>query len=122
MFQLDRLLESSNLMSAYASAAIVGAMLAIVAMQMSWNEAVEHGIDPPLMLNFRRVSFVLLALALMWSVSYAETKGWQPWPPALAIVMVLDFYLGVLIVMIARKSRASWHDTPEVARNGTIDH
>jgi hypothetical protein len=125
MFPLTRLLESADLTGVFALASIAGSMLSIVAMQMSWNEAMERGVDTPAMLNLRRASFILVSLTLLWSLSYAETKGWQPWPPAVAIVLALDFYLSVLIIMVGMKSGASsrsrW-ESPQVRNNGTYDH
>lgn len=122
MFQFDRLLEAQNLTTAYVLITLIGVCLAVVAMQVSWNEAVSRGIDPPSAMNLRRLSFVLIALAMLWSLNYAEQKGWQPWPPLLAIVAALDLYFAVLIGLILRKSRAAWHEAPGLQRHGTVDH
>ncbi len=32
---------------------------------------------------------MFIALALLWSLAYSETKGWQPWPPDLAIIITI---------------------------------
>lgn len=131
MVQIDRLLEQLDLRTLYALASIAGALLSLIAMQFSWEESTRRGGDTNVMLNLRRASFVIISLTLLWSLSYAETKGWQPWPPALAIVLAVDFYLLVLICMVARKvtsafSRsttvAPWPRPSRVRHDGSLDH
>jgi hypothetical protein len=105
MFAVNRLLESIDLVPYFTGLALAGVFLALIAMQMSWNEAIQRGVDTPVTMNLRRASFVAVALSLLWSLSYAETTGWQPWPPALAMVGALDFYFAVLIAIIVVKAR-----------------
>lgn len=91
---IDRFLEGSDLSMAHTALALIGFFLAVYVMQLTQYQG-EDGVDPPFIRALRRISLAVLAWALLWSVSYAITKGWQPWPAELMMILGID---GVLLV------------------------
>lgn len=48
---------------------------------------------PPAVVHLRRASILLIALSLLWTLTFAYDKTWEPWPPYLAVVGSFDIYL-----------------------------
>lgn len=48
----------------------------------------------------RRMSLSLMMLAMLWCAMYGYEKGWQPWPPVVAIMLALDFNILVAILIM----------------------
>lgn len=84
-------LDSVDLKGAHFVASLLGVGLALYVMQL-WGHgsvAYEHFVVNQL----RRTSLIILALALLWSLSYAEIRQWQPWPSDLLTVIAVDIFL-----------------------------
>jgi cell division protein FtsW (lipid II flippase) len=99
MIWITTMLEHADLRTAHAIAAIGGMMLSVLSM---------YNINP----NFRmvthyayRVGFACIALALLWIFSYAQEKNWQPWPPQIALMAAVDYFLFVRL----------WHKKHSIA-------
>ena len=89
---LNRVLESYDLTGLHTIAALFGVLVAIHLMQLSWH-SVEDYQDPAAIRWAHRTGLALIALALLWSVNYAEVKHWQPWPADVFVIIALDFAL-----------------------------
>lgn len=108
MTHIDLILESRNLASLYAFLALVGVVLCLVVMQEIWHDPVSSW-DPLPLRWLRRLSLALVALVLLWSVSYLLRKDWQPWPPMLGMVAVLDLWLAVQAAILwVRQVPSQW--------------
>jgi hypothetical protein len=98
-------LEELDLSLLYLAVSIGGALLAIYAMQFVSCGIIGQGDTIP-MRHIRRAALAILALALLWSVSYGETRRWQPWPPELFVRLAVDLYL--LMSVITAHRRCPW--------------
>lgn len=92
--QIDLALESVDLSSLHTSLTIVGAMLAVYVMTLTSYEH-EDAKDPTWLRWARRSVLALMAWSFLWSLSYSETKNWQPWPPELLMIVSMIGYLSV---------------------------
>lgn len=92
---INSALESCNLVWLHSLLCLIGAVLGIIVMQMTSHLDDEVGEDPIWVIYVRRISMWLLVGSLMWCWSYALTKGWQPWPAYVALLMALDVSLTI---------------------------
>lgn len=46
----------------------------------------------------RRIGVGLVAIGLLWSVSYAYYRGWQPWAPYLIVLLGINLALASAIL------------------------
>jgi len=84
----------------------VGVLLCVYFMQiMNATKLLVPG-DGSASYHIRRVGLACLALALCWASIYSTTKGWQPWPPDVLIIAMVDVLLTVNIVVARRTLRA----------------
>jgi len=105
--ELDLLLENFDLARVFGIACIAGFVLVLYVMQIAGPRDEAMG-DPPILRYFRRVSLVVLSITMLWAFSYSMTKGWQPWPPFLALVLAIDFnFLILALTMFLRARRLS---------------
>lgn len=101
---IDRFLEGLDLTTVHTILTIAGMFLAVYVMQLTSHVNEDH--NDPLVLRWgRRASLASVALALLWSLSYSQTKGWQPWPPELALVVSVIAILGVRAIAIHARMR-----------------
>ena len=89
---LNQILEAHDLTGLHTVASLIGVFAAVHLMQLSWHnpEDFQDGIAIRWM---HRTSLAAIALALLWSVNYAEIKHWQPWPADVFVIIALDFRL-----------------------------
>lgn len=79
-------LETTDLTSSHTILALFGAGLSVYVMALTSYE--REDINDPVWLQwFRRLYLGMGALALLWSISYSTTKGWQPWPPEVCLIL-----------------------------------
>ena len=62
----------------------------------------------------RRVSMLFKGLAMAWCADYGHNHGWMPWPPVVALVLALDFYILVRILIMYQDIRAHREGRREV--------
>lgn len=105
--QIDRALEGCDLSSIHTILTIAGMFLAVYVMQLT-SHANEDAGDHWVLRWGRRTSLAMVALALLWSLSYSQTKSWQPWPPEIALIVALIGVLGfrALAIKAAIRRRA----------------
>lgn len=101
---LDTFLDGVDLSAIHAVASLIGMVMVVLLMQMSWHKMIAPT-DPELLTHFRRVGMLGLAMTLWWSFSYSLEKGWQPWPPHLAMVIALDLWLAVSVTSAVIRRR-----------------
>lgn len=83
---IDRFLEAADLTSVHTFLTIAGALLALFVMNQTSH--LDEDKDDPFVVRWgNRISMGGIALALLWSLSYSQTKNWQPWPPELALIV-----------------------------------
>lgn len=54
-----------------------------------------------------RISYILLALTMLWCVSYGYDRDWQPWPPFVVFLMVWNLNLLAKVVILRQDIRRS---------------
>lgn len=94
---LESYLETSDLQTMHAALSIAGVMLSTHLMQLAWHNPEEGGMTLRLM---RRLNLAIVALAMLWSLSYATDRHWQPWPPSLLITLCVDAMMLIRILVI----------------------
>ena len=103
---IDRILDGVDLTGAHTVLALAGALLAVYVMQLTHYEA-EDRVDHWLIRRARRVGLALLSLAFLWSLTFSETRNWQPWPPEIVAFFAMDLLLAVRIAAIWARIRRS---------------
>ena len=89
MDSITLLLENTDLGYIHALCSITGIILSVLSMS---------GINPKFQIKKHysyRVGYALIGLALAWNINYAIDKSWQPWPPNLALIIAVDYFLAV---------------------------
>lgn len=104
-------LEGIDLTYVHTVLCLFGALLAVYLMQLTSHEA-EDGVDPPLLRWLRRLSLAAVALALLCSVLYSDARGWQPWPPHLALIVAVIMVLGIRTLAIRARIRRDGSRAP----------
>ena len=110
MTEINHFFESLDLRSAHWIVSFIGVFLCVFAMQ-SWS----HGIVDvdnkfPIINGMRRVSLWLMALSFLWGLGYVEQHPkWQPWPPDLFAIIVVDIFLSTAIIATFLRRAALRH-------------
>lgn len=115
---IDRILDGVDLSGFYTVLSLAGALLAVYVMQVTRYEA-EDRADPPALRNARTAGLAILSLSLLWSLTFSETRQWQPWPPALIMLASVDALLVIKIIAIRARIRrlGRYRDAPSVRNN-----
>lgn len=102
-------LEICDLVPIHFVLAMFGCMLTLYVMQIT-SHYQEDRRDPLWTQVAHRLGLVLLALTFLWQFLYVYDKGWQPWPPALAMDAVIIFVLLVraIAVNLAQKRKTDF--------------
>ena len=96
---MQKLLESIDLTALHVIGTIFGVLLAIYAAQAMWHDS-ESQRDCWLVRYGRKLAYPILALAFLWSLDYAYTKGWTPWAPDVVIIWAIDAIISFRILAI----------------------
>ncbi len=103
---LDKVLESYDLTAIHTILTLVGFFLALYVMQQT-SHVNEDRADHWFLRWINRFSFAGLALVFLWSLSYSQTKSWQPWPPDIGMdAAVIVLLAGRAWAIIAHVRRA----------------
>lgn len=97
--EIDSLLERIDLIGPYALLTFLGAFASMYIMQKGAHDDEMRGF-PEFMIVLRRWSWGFLSMGLFWCLTYASGKNWQPWPPMVGLLVVLDFNLFMKIVAL----------------------
>lgn len=102
MIHLDHVLEGFDLSIVHTILTAIGFFLTILVMQLTGHvdlfEDWRHRWS-------RRSALAVLALSLLWSLSWSETRLWQPWPPDLLTLAALIGIMSLWAVSLIRKRR-----------------
>ena len=101
---INRLFEGADLTAAHTILAMAGFFLSVYVMQLTHWEA-EDDVDPKPIRFIRRAVLALLAWAMLWSLSYSQDHGWQPWPAELLLMLAIDMILVIRAVSIKARIR-----------------
>lgn len=112
----DRLLEGQDLTQVFIVTVMIAVFSSLYLAQVAWRSDSEAGV-PHLLALARRASATFMSLMLLWAVYFGYSKGWQPWPPLIGILIALDFHNIVRIAYHAfqercREERSSGADSP----------
>lgn len=102
---IDRLLSEFDLSAPFGVLVFLGAILSVFLAQVSWQREVNRG-DPGLLRNVRRVGYFLQALSFIWALDYGSKHQWEPWPPFVFIIAVMDANMLVRIITIHVRAAA----------------
>lgn len=97
-------LEGTDLTGIHTGLCLFGAILALYLMQLTSSEA-EDSVDPWAIRWGRRASLAATGVTLLGCVLYSDAKGWQPWPPHLALVACVVMVLGIRTIAIRARIR-----------------
>lgn len=86
--QIAHLLDSL-LMPTFYVLTLFGAIVSIHVMQATSHYHEDRG-DPLALQWAHRATLVALALTLLWMLTYARNKEWEPWPPVVVLLFVVD--------------------------------
>lgn len=100
---LNQWFDNSSFAVAHNVFCLLGVFLCLYVMQLWSSGAIQK--DHPVIMQTRRGAMILLALALLWSLSYAYDKAWDPWPADVLIVIAIDAMLGVTIAAAAMRGK-----------------
>jgi hypothetical protein len=89
---LDRFATQYDLTLLHAVLCWAGIVMALWCHQL-WGRGIINLVDCVTIRGLHRMSYVMLALSLCWSVSYAASTHWQPWPSYVLTVLAVDMYL-----------------------------
>lgn len=101
---IDQVIEGRDLSTLHSLLTLIGAGLAIYVMQLTSHEH-EDAVDPAWIRWGRRFVLGCIALAFLWSLNYAQTKSWQPWPPEIMLVLAVIGQLAVRAAAIHLRIR-----------------
>src|SRR5882724_1508715 len=97
-------LEGTDLTGVHTTLCLFGAGLALYLMQLTSSES-EDSVDPWAIRWGRRASLAMTGVTLLGCVLYSDAKGWQPWPPHLALVACVVLILGIRTLAIRARIR-----------------
>jgi hypothetical protein len=106
---LDRIADGVNLSILHATLTFIGLVATVYVMQMA-HAVAEKDRQTEWVLWLGRGGLALLMWGMLWSLSFAFQKEWQPWPPQLLVYAAVD------IIMIARG--LSLHNHMKRVRDG----
>jgi hypothetical protein len=96
---LELLIEQTDLRLAHVVLCLSGVLLSTHLMQLVWHNPDEGG----LVLRWaRRLNLALVALAMLWSLSIADQKGWQPWPAMVLLLLSVDVMMLIRVIVVYR--------------------
>lgn len=105
-FAISAVLDGVNLSGVYFTASLSGALMALYVMLLWSHGAVEMEGDCWFARHSRRIALGAWSLAMLWSLAYSATKGWQPWPPYLLSTLAVDAFLISTIIVAFKRKRA----------------
>ena len=71
--------------------------------------------------DVRRISLLGTLVALCWAVIYGYDRGWQPWPPFVAVMVTFNIHILARIIIMKqdvnrlRGETTSWHHLKDMA-------
>lgn len=68
--------------------------------------------DPVWLQWCRRISYAVVALAMMWSLNYQVATGWGPWPPAVLLMFGLILMMAVRAAAVHLRIMREGHRRP----------
>lgn len=95
-------LEQLDLRMIHVILCLAGVVLAVHLMQLLWHNPEEGG---SVLRWARRFNLVLVAFAMLWSLSIADQKGWQPWPAGVLLALSVDIMMLIRVIVIYRMQR-----------------
>lgn len=105
-YELDTMFDGLNLTVAHSIASFVGAIMALYVMQLWTVGALAVPDDCWFSKQARRLALLMVALMMLWSLSYSNSKGWSPWPSDVGMMFAVDlFLLSSIVVAIKRRLR-----------------
>ena len=104
-FAFSAIFDGYDLAAFHFVACLVGVIMAIYVMQLWTRGAVVFENDCWFARHSRRFSLLILALSMLWSLAYAATKGWEPWPPYLGMLVAIDLFLATNIILAGKRRR-----------------
>ena len=104
-YSIDLLFDRTDLRHIHYVASIFGAIMALYVMQLWTVGALAVSADCFVARHARRFSLLLVALSMLWSLSYQDSKGWMPWPSDVALCIAIDVFLLSSIIVAFKKKR-----------------
>lgn len=94
MIGLSHLLDNVDLSAAHVVLALYGGLITIYVMQKTRYEA-EDQRDPKFVRDLRTIALTALSGAMFWSLTYGESRQWEPWVPDLLGMLAIDVLMTI---------------------------
>lgn len=104
-YSIDTMFDQCDLRNVHYVASLIGAIMALYVMQLWTVGSLAISADCFVARHARRFSLLLVALSMLWSLSYQDTKGWMPWPSDVALSIAVDLFLLSSIIVAFKKKR-----------------
>lgn len=104
-YPLDTMFDQTNLRNVHYVASLIGAVMALYVMQLWTVGSLAISDDCFVAWHGRRFALLFVALSMLWSLSYQDTKGWMPWPSDVALSIAVDLFLLSSIIVAFKKKR-----------------
>lgn len=116
MTELGSFMDSVDLTAVHTILALYGGLIAIYVMQKTRYEA-EDQRDSKFVRMTRTIALAALSGSMFWSLTYGESRQWQPWPPDILGMLALDVLLTVrtLAIWDRLKRTGPYSNAPSVA-------
>lgn len=106
---IDQIFEHMDLRLAHIALCLSGVLLSTYLMQLIWHNPEEGGM---LLRWARRINLALVALAMLWSLSIADQRGWQPWPAEVLLLLSVDVMMLIRVIVVHRMRARGARVTP----------
>lgn len=100
---IGQFLERVDLSVPFAISVFGGAILSVFLAQLLWQHGDQN--DPPWLRNAHRATLLLKALMFLWALDYGFKQHWQPWPPMVLLVVVIDLHIAARIATVYWRAR-----------------
>ena len=105
-FAFSAALDGVDIRGAHFVVCLLGSLMALYVMQLWSHGAIVAPGECQVSYYLRRVALWIVSLAMLWSLAYQSTKGWEPWPPDMFVLIGIDLFLASSIIVAVRRNRA----------------
>lgn len=98
--------DNWDLSGIHAALCLAGVIMSVWCHQL-WGRGYFGAENPVQVQGLQRLSFILYALSLCWSLSYGHVRHWQPWPAYVVTLFAVDLYLFSVLLAACMKRKTS---------------
>jgi hypothetical protein len=99
---INAIFDQYDLSGIHAVFCLTGILLCLWCHQL-WGRGTLGAENTNTVRRMQRVAFIMMALAMCWSLAYASVMHWQPWPSYVLLLIAVNLYM--LSVLLAATTR-----------------